>query len=185
MAYANGQTRAWANNSTASAAATLVNKRYTFAALLAALQAATAATAANLTTGTLGNMLRKHMMTGAGQRMFEASFFGVGSDNNTGTCKVWFTKWDGNNFAVGLIVFAILVVINFVVVTKGAERIAEVVDLCRREGYAPPISNQPLYNLFDRGIEHAVLPVSAEFGLGQLAFRRLDRAAQPPALRDP
>ena len=30
------------------------------------------------------------------------------------------------NFAVGLIVFAILVVINFVVVTKGAERIAEV-----------------------------------------------------------
>ena len=30
----------------------------------------------------------------------------------------------GGNFAVGLIVFAILVVINFVVVTKGAERIA-------------------------------------------------------------
>jgi flagellar biosynthesis protein FlhA len=32
----------------------------------------------------------------------------------------------GGNFAVGLTVFAILVVINFVVVTKGAERIAEV-----------------------------------------------------------
>jgi flagellar biosynthesis protein FlhA len=32
----------------------------------------------------------------------------------------------GGNFAVGLIVFTILVVINFVVVTKGAERIAEV-----------------------------------------------------------
>ena len=32
----------------------------------------------------------------------------------------------GGNFAVGLIVFAILVVINFIVVTKGAERIAEV-----------------------------------------------------------
>ena len=32
----------------------------------------------------------------------------------------------GGNFAVGLIVVAILVVINFVVVTKGAERIAEV-----------------------------------------------------------
>ena len=32
----------------------------------------------------------------------------------------------GGNFAVGLIVFGILVVINFVVVTKGAERIAEV-----------------------------------------------------------
>ncbi|MBE7417786.1 MAG: flagellar biosynthesis protein FlhA [Ideonella sp.] len=32
----------------------------------------------------------------------------------------------GGNFAVGIIVFAILVVINFIVVTKGAERIAEV-----------------------------------------------------------
>jgi len=32
----------------------------------------------------------------------------------------------GGNFAVGLIVFTILVVINFIVVTKGAERIAEV-----------------------------------------------------------
>src|SRR5260370_23095122 len=32
----------------------------------------------------------------------------------------------GGNFAVGLIVFSILVVINFVVVTKGAGRIAEV-----------------------------------------------------------
>ncbi len=32
----------------------------------------------------------------------------------------------GGNFAMGLIVFAILVVINFVVVTKGSERIAEV-----------------------------------------------------------
>ena len=32
----------------------------------------------------------------------------------------------GGNFAVGLIVFAVLVVINFVVITKGAERIAEV-----------------------------------------------------------
>src|SRR5881628_3063014 len=32
----------------------------------------------------------------------------------------------GGNFAVGLIVFAILVVINFIVITKGAERVAEV-----------------------------------------------------------
>jgi flagellar biosynthesis protein FlhA len=32
----------------------------------------------------------------------------------------------GGNFAVGIIVFAILVVINFMVVTKGSERIAEV-----------------------------------------------------------
>ncbi|MCK5189517.1 MAG: FHIPEP family type III secretion protein, partial [Methylococcales bacterium] len=32
----------------------------------------------------------------------------------------------GGNFAVGLVVFAILVIINFVVVTKGAGRVAEV-----------------------------------------------------------
>ncbi|HBA66679.1 MAG TPA: flagellar biosynthesis protein FlhA, partial [Methylococcaceae bacterium] len=32
----------------------------------------------------------------------------------------------GGNFAVGLVVFSILVVINFVVVTKGAGRVAEV-----------------------------------------------------------
>ena len=32
----------------------------------------------------------------------------------------------GGNFAVGIIVFSIVVVINFMVVTKGAERIAEV-----------------------------------------------------------
>ena len=32
----------------------------------------------------------------------------------------------GGNFTVGLIVFAVLVVINFIVITKGAERIAEV-----------------------------------------------------------
>ena len=32
----------------------------------------------------------------------------------------------GGNFAVGLIVFMVLVVINFIVITKGAERIAEV-----------------------------------------------------------
>ncbi len=32
----------------------------------------------------------------------------------------------GGNFAVGLIVFAVLVIINFIVITKGAERIAEV-----------------------------------------------------------
>ncbi|HBS17410.1 MAG TPA: hypothetical protein DD835_06135, partial [Halomonas sp.] len=32
----------------------------------------------------------------------------------------------GGNFAVGLVVFLILVIINFMVITKGAGRIAEV-----------------------------------------------------------
>ena len=32
----------------------------------------------------------------------------------------------GGNYAVGIVVFAILVIINFVVITKGAGRVAEV-----------------------------------------------------------
>jgi aryl-alcohol dehydrogenase-like predicted oxidoreductase len=54
-----------------------------------------------------------------------------------------------------------------------AERIAEVVLLCERERLHRPISNQPLYNLYDRGIETAVLPTAARHGLGQLAYSPL------------
>src|SRR5574343_582594 len=58
---------------------------------------------------TRGVLLEGHTGTGAAGRVIEAfGHFLI-----------------GGNFAVGLIVFAILVVINFVVVTKGAERIAE------------------------------------------------------------
>ena len=54
-----------------------------------------------------------------------------------------------------------------------AERIAEVIELCRAEGLHRPISNQPLYNLFDREIERAVLPTSARCGLGTLVYSPL------------
>ncbi|MCA8949951.1 MAG: aldo/keto reductase family protein [Planctomycetes bacterium] len=54
-----------------------------------------------------------------------------------------------------------------------ADRIAEVVELCRHAGFAAPISNQPLYNLFDREIELAVLPTSARHGVGQLVYSPL------------
>lgn len=54
-----------------------------------------------------------------------------------------------------------------------AERIAEVSELCRAEGLHRPISNQPLYNLFDREIERAVLPTSARSGLGTLVYSPL------------
>ncbi|MBL8729249.1 MAG: aldo/keto reductase family protein [Planctomycetes bacterium] len=54
-----------------------------------------------------------------------------------------------------------------------ADRIAEVVELCRREHLHAPISNQPLYNLFERGIETAVLPTSARCGLGQIVYSPL------------
>jgi aryl-alcohol dehydrogenase-like predicted oxidoreductase len=54
-----------------------------------------------------------------------------------------------------------------------ADRIAEVVELCRREHLHAPIANQPLYNLFDRGIEATVLPTSARCGLGQIVYSPL------------
>ena len=54
-----------------------------------------------------------------------------------------------------------------------AERITEVVELCRREGMHAPISNQPLYNLFERGIESAVIPASERAGVGQVVYSPL------------
>ncbi|HEB54289.1 MAG TPA: aldo/keto reductase [bacterium] len=54
-----------------------------------------------------------------------------------------------------------------------AERIAEVVALCRAEGWHVPISNQPLYNLYRRDIEAAVVPTSRREGLGQLVYSPL------------
>jgi aryl-alcohol dehydrogenase-like predicted oxidoreductase len=54
-----------------------------------------------------------------------------------------------------------------------AERIAEVSELCRREHLHAPISNQPLYNLFDRDIEAAVLSTSERCGLGQIVYSPL------------
>ena len=52
-------------------------------------------------------------------------------------------------------------------------RIAEVVALCRSEGWHLPISNQPLYNLYRRDIEAAVVPTSLREGLGQLVYSPL------------
>lgn len=54
-----------------------------------------------------------------------------------------------------------------------AERIEEVVALCAAEGLHAPIANQPLYNLFDRGIEKAILPTCARLGIGQLVYSPL------------
>ncbi len=54
-----------------------------------------------------------------------------------------------------------------------AEKIAEVVALCRAERLHAPISNQPPYNLFDRAIEAQVIPTCQQLGLGQLAYSPL------------
>lgn len=54
-----------------------------------------------------------------------------------------------------------------------AERIAEVETLCREQGLHRPIANQPVYNLFERGIEAAVVPTSVRHGIGQLVYSPL------------
>lgn len=54
-----------------------------------------------------------------------------------------------------------------------AEKIAEVVELCRKSGAEAPITNQPNYNMFERDIEQAVIPASTEHGLSQIVYSPL------------
>jgi voltage-dependent potassium channel beta subunit len=54
-----------------------------------------------------------------------------------------------------------------------AERIAEVVAMCRAEGWHLPITNQPLYNLYRREIEVAVVPAAMRERMGQLVYSPL------------
>jgi aryl-alcohol dehydrogenase-like predicted oxidoreductase len=54
-----------------------------------------------------------------------------------------------------------------------AHSIAEAVALCQAHGWHRPISNQPLFNLFDRDIEQDVIPVATRLGLSQIVFSPL------------
>jgi aryl-alcohol dehydrogenase-like predicted oxidoreductase len=54
-----------------------------------------------------------------------------------------------------------------------AELIARTVELCRSGGLHAPISNQPVYNLFEREIETEVIPTSESLGVGQIVFSPL------------
>ena len=54
-----------------------------------------------------------------------------------------------------------------------ADQIAHAVAVCRSHSWPEPVSNQPQYSALWRRIEHGVLPVSKELGLGQLAWSPL------------
>jgi aryl-alcohol dehydrogenase-like predicted oxidoreductase len=55
-----------------------------------------------------------------------------------------------------------------------AEQIASAVDLCEREGLAPPATDQPRYSMLERGIEDdGVLHACARVGLGVVVFSPL------------
>lgn len=54
-----------------------------------------------------------------------------------------------------------------------AHQIVEAIYIARQFNTNPPISNQPCYNLFARGIEDSVLPVSERYGIGNVVFSPL------------
>jgi aryl-alcohol dehydrogenase-like predicted oxidoreductase len=71
-----------------------------------------------------------------------------------------------------------------------ADQIGAAVTLCRARGWAEPVSNQPQYSALWRRIEERVLPVCAEYGLGNVVWSPLAMgilsgkyadAANPPA----
>lgn len=54
-----------------------------------------------------------------------------------------------------------------------AARITEAMELGRRLGLHPLVSNQPRYNLLQREIEHEVIPTCARYGMGIVVFSPL------------
>ena len=54
-----------------------------------------------------------------------------------------------------------------------ADQIAAAINLCRSEGWAVPVSNQPQYSALYRTIEARVLPTSAELGVGNVVWSPL------------
>jgi voltage-dependent potassium channel beta subunit len=54
-----------------------------------------------------------------------------------------------------------------------ADQIAHAVDLCRAEGWAVPVSNQPQYSALWRKIEMRVLPTCADVGMGNVVWSPL------------
>ena len=54
-----------------------------------------------------------------------------------------------------------------------ADQIAHAVNLCRSQGWSPPVSNQPQYSALWRSIEARVLPTSEEHGIGNVVWSPL------------
>src|SRR5579885_2119810 len=54
-----------------------------------------------------------------------------------------------------------------------AAQIEEAVNVANAINALPPVSNQPCYNILQRGIEREVIPTSARLGLGQVVFSPL------------
>ncbi|MFA5787673.1 MAG: aldo/keto reductase family protein [Actinomycetota bacterium] len=66
-----------------------------------------------------------------------------------------------------------------------AAQIQEAVALCLREGWHPPVSNQPQYSMLHRDIEKEVLPTCREKGLGLVVFSPLAQGVLSGKYRSP
>lgn len=54
-----------------------------------------------------------------------------------------------------------------------AQQIATAVHIAKEIGGIPPVSNQPRYSMLTKEIEKSVIPVSTQYGLGQVVFSPL------------
>ncbi len=54
-----------------------------------------------------------------------------------------------------------------------ADQLRAATELCREQGWSPPVSNQPEYSALQRRIETAVLPASEELGIGNVVWSPL------------
>lgn len=54
-----------------------------------------------------------------------------------------------------------------------SEQISEAVEVCEENGWHPPASNQPQYNMLERGWEREVFPTCGQLGLGIVCYSPL------------
>jgi voltage-dependent potassium channel beta subunit len=54
-----------------------------------------------------------------------------------------------------------------------ADQLAHATTLCRAEGWAPPVSNQPQYSALYRRVERRVLPTCEQLGMGNVVWSPL------------
>ena len=66
-----------------------------------------------------------------------------------------------------------------------AAQLRDVVALCRAEHWVAPVSNQPQYSALQRRIEHDVLPLSVELGIGNVVWSPLAQGVLTGKYRTP
>ncbi|HWH35367.1 MAG TPA: aldo/keto reductase family protein [Acidimicrobiales bacterium] len=66
-----------------------------------------------------------------------------------------------------------------------ADQLRQAVELCRSQGWSAPASNQPQYSALQRRAEAAILPTTAELGLGNVVWSPLAQGVLTGKYRTP